>query len=125
MKQMSKYQEALDLLKCNSEQYIANNSIGIKMERRFNESDEANKSLQELVDKATPKKPKVISKPYGNLIFEEYRCPVCNAQMGRNDCCSNNECRQAIDWIPMLSEVEIGFNNWADKVPYKEDSYVE
>ena len=83
---MNKYQEALNEL------------------ASYYDYDDYPKILQELVDRATPKKPKVISKPYGNLIFEEYRCPVCNAQMGRNDCCSNNECRQAIDWSNELKE---------------------
>lgn len=96
---MNKYQEALDLLKCNSEQYIANNSIGIKMERRFNESDEANKSLQELVDKATPKNLEIDYLTNGQ---EDYLCGTCHKEFEiwndlgafTNQYCGN--CGQAI-----------------------------
>lgn len=51
MAMKNKYQEALDLLKCNSEQHIANHYIGLKMKQRFEESDKASKLLQELVNK--------------------------------------------------------------------------
>lgn len=88
---MNKYQEIIE--------YFGVRVINVLPPRNRKELSKVNAILiLELVDRATPKKPKVISKPCGHLIFEEYRCPVCNAQMGRNNCCSNNECRQAIDW---------------------------
>ena len=94
---MNKYQEAIDKLRSLLGKIAF--LFGYKEDKLPLETSEELNKLQELVDKATPKKPKVISKPYGHLIFEEYHCPVCNAQMGRNNCCSNNDCRQAIDWI--------------------------
>lgn len=57
----------------------------------------SNKSLQELVDKATPKKP--IGK------YTNYRCPVCNRRVrsgkGSSSFVRDNVCQrcfQVLDW---------------------------
>lgn len=59
--------------------------------------------LQELVDKATPKKPIVEAKEtkYKKSTIHEHipHCPICNTRLFLiGACCPNNECRQAIDW---------------------------
>lgn len=55
--------------------------------------------LQELVDKATPKKPiKEELVDFCEDDFTRYSCPICNYTLKTNHSCSNNECRQAIDW---------------------------
>lgn len=57
--------------------------------------------VQELVDRATPMKPiqqtfKQAFKPHKfvNLNF----CPVCRERVEVGNCCSNNDCRQALLW---------------------------
>lgn len=60
--------------------------------------------VQELVDKATPKKPKVVPEPYDNGITDDIRyidlnyCDTCGSLLQTGKCCLNNDCRQAIDW---------------------------
>ena len=53
--------------------------------------------LQELIDKATPKKAKPLYLP---LVFTPYRCPCCgtllNSKKEKFNYCHN--CGQAIDW---------------------------
>lgn len=60
----------------------------------------AEKDLQELVDKATPKKPIVqtFKSPYLKSYINKGFCPQCNQEVEEDNCCSNNDCRQAIDW---------------------------
>lgn len=74
---MYKYQEALNVLK----DYI------------FGFDDELN-TLQELVDKATPKKPIKSNNPlFDYMVF----CPACNKSMSfKNYYCGS--CGQAVDW---------------------------
>ena len=93
---MSKAQEALDELyfdATNGE----NELIKQKYIRSINENKEV---LQELVDRATPKKPEwaiinyTTANPYGRLNF----CPTCKSVLvNKNKPC--HECSQAIDWI--------------------------
>ncbi len=86
---MNKYQEALDLL-------------AIQTDNEITYQDEINhyvNTLQELVDKATPKKP--IERHYEDEGEPEYIkvcCPAgCKVQVGSyyNFC---PECGQALDW---------------------------
>jgi len=82
---MNKYQEALDFI-------IAATNGGNGMVKELN-------ALQELVDKATPKKP-IIRRGYS---IEYYHCPNCNAFIAY---CDDEDdyhdycvfCGQAIDW---------------------------
>lgn len=59
----------------------------------------------EAIEKQIPKKPIEIHEirsmdNKGNVTCEAiyFRCPVCNKSVQINRGCSNNECRQAIDW---------------------------
>ena len=100
----NKYQEALDiidrLVRVGGAAWIIGNKY-----------DEYKKSLQELVDKATPKKlikleiielDKIIMPEYTNLI-EKYMCDECGLTWFIVDghTCQNKfckQCGQAIDW---------------------------
>lgn len=69
------------------------------------QSWEAKKTLGQLIDRQNPKKPIEIHEirsmdNEGNVTCEAvyYRCPVCNKSVQIDRGCSNNECRQAIDW---------------------------
>jgi hypothetical protein len=78
---MNKYQEALNEL------------------ASYYDYDDYPKILQELVDKATPKKPiKRICKRIGGGKIIEDCCPVCKSRLYYSAACCNNNCRQAIDW---------------------------
>lgn len=53
--------------------------------------------LKELVLKATPMKPvNLVCTDRGTPMFGD--CPNCGKTIYAKDCCSNNDCRQAIDW---------------------------
>lgn len=79
---MNKYQEALDYAKKHLDSKQDLEKVGV---------------LQELVDRATPKKAKPMYLP---LVFTPYRCPCCGAlvrsEIGKFNYCHN--CGQAIDW---------------------------
>lgn len=79
---MNKYIEALDYAKKHLDSKQDLERIGV---------------LQELVDKATPKKAKPLYLP---LVFTPYCCPCCGAlvrsEIGKFNYCHN--CGQAIDW---------------------------
>ena len=83
---MNKYQEALYELSIQTDKEVV-----------FQEQINGFVSvLQELVDRATPKKPILkISKWSGR---GTHSCPVCDWDVFKSQCCSNNDCRQAIDW---------------------------
>ena len=92
----SKYQEALDRL-CENDYFDENcncNCDLIVMDRIL---------LQELVDKAVPKKPFYEADGYdenGELIYDTWICPNCHhyyeVDYDDYDYCPN--CGQAIDW---------------------------
>lgn len=102
---MNRYQEAIDLLACNSEHWVINRN-GLDNENCegvFDESDKSKLLIQELVDKATPKKPVRVQQlekhDCGVRVYLNVpTCPVCKNVLYENECCRNNECRQAIDW---------------------------
>lgn len=94
---MNKYQEALEIL-CT----YADGNPSSSGEFVGKMLQEANDTLQELVEKATPKKAKV------QTLYVEYQepetfvvCPICEEEFYYNDCekinyCPN--CGQALDW---------------------------
>ena len=87
---MSKYQEALNIWKEDTDGFF---------DGKNNNQNEIN-VLQELVNKATPKKPIVqtFKSPYLKSYINKGFCPQCNQEVEEDNCCSNNDCRQAIDW---------------------------
>nr|DAU44683.1 MAG TPA: PROTEIN/RNA Complex, archaeal, ribosomal, 50S, protein.0A [Caudoviricetes sp.] len=93
---MNKYQEALGFLKESAYENYFRQHVQTHEERVtiFKSSE----YLQELVDKATPKKLK--GWRVGKLLPNrgiEFNCPVCNSIYNeRVNFCSN--CGQAIDW---------------------------
>lgn len=98
---MNKYQEALDFLCDHAMEYIEDfdweeNECG---EYRYMNKEKlnANKSvLQELVDKATPKKPKGMSISHEGKLGN---CPYCNRLVRNNDSKPHVcLCGQALDW---------------------------
>jgi len=52
------------------------------------------KAIMELVERATPKKPKIIDCEDYTLAY----CPVCYNEVVIGECCNDNDCRQALDW---------------------------
>lgn len=80
---MNKYQNSLD-----------NFVKALNLFTNFKSMHEWESDLQELVDKATPKKPKNWTVRYRGI---EFNCPVCNRlYTERVNFCSS--CGQAIDW---------------------------
>lgn len=92
---MNKYQEALDKLLENVDYKDYSNQT-------INECDEATSTLQELVDKTTPNKPKR-KRLFYNCHNGEcdkafiYYCPVCNFS-NVEDMKYCPECSQKLDW---------------------------
>ena len=89
---MNKYQEALNHLKDETIENFKKKHIPTYEERTKIINDVV--FLQELVDKATPKKPKNWTVRYRGI---EFNCPVCNRLYTErvNFCAS---CGQALDW---------------------------
>ena len=93
---MKKYQEALGFLKESAYENYFRQHVQTHEERVtiFKSSE----YLRELVERATPKKPK--NWTVGKLLLNrgiEFNCPVCNSIYNeRVNFCSN--CGQAIDW---------------------------
>ena len=80
---MNKYQDSLD-----------NFVKALSHFTNFKSIHDWKSDLQELVDKATPKKPKNWTVRYRGI---EFNCPVCNRlYIERVNFCSS--CGQAIDW---------------------------
>ena len=48
--------------------------------------------IYDLLEKATPKKPHRPDR------FSDYYCPNCGEIVLKDECCVNNDCRQALDW---------------------------
>lgn len=94
---MNKYQEALDRAVKDIEYHYADWGNDIPSERL-----EEIKLLQELVDKATPKKvsPKWREGYDPKLYYpKSFYCPSCSRQLRRDQsykCCP--KCGQALDW---------------------------
>lgn len=102
---MSKYEEALrkvtishelysyrtnEFVNRNHEDYLV--CINPEWEKELN-------LLQELVERATPKKPDVIlHKEKSGDNWTEYYCPSCGEVVNEKECCSYNECRQKLEW---------------------------
>ena len=88
---MNKYQEALSNIR-----YYYAQSQKYKKLQKYNAKRQL-ETLQELVDKAAPMKPKnwkAERRPNGRV---EFNCPVCNRLYNeRVNFCSS--CGQAIDW---------------------------
>ena len=94
---MNKYQEALDYLV--GELKGCDEAISdFEYRQELNSKREAaEKLLQELVDKATPKKPKNWKAEKRISGKVEFNCPVCNRlYTDRINYCSS--CGQALDW---------------------------
>ena len=100
---MNKYQEALDYLAVSLQMFDETVDDKTYRDELDAKREIARKALQELVDKATPKKPINQSTP----IVRQGNCPNCKGELrklgGRNEvvikgqlyCCS---CGQALDW---------------------------
>ena len=98
---MNKYQEALDGLVNVKENFVYHEGKMIQIKNIKNA-----KLLQELVDKATPKKP--IKLDYKLLLDEgwRYECPICKCAIGINTNAFDYTqeegycptCGQALDW---------------------------
>ena len=95
---MNKYEEALETLLFESTYPSRDCYVNMKEASKLLEKS-AN-DLRELVDKATPKKPIVqtFKSPYLKSYINKGFCPQCNQEVEEDNCCSNNDCRQAIDW---------------------------
>ncbi|MGB7595155.1 MAG: hypothetical protein WBL80_06295, partial [Erysipelotrichaceae bacterium] len=53
-------------------------------------------SIKELVNRSTPMKPILITGD--NIVGIVGKCPVCEKITNAPNCCSNNECSQALEW---------------------------
>ena len=97
---MNKYQKALENFNncvIRKENDYPINSLGWEITKKQKDSYSL---LQELVDKATPKKP-IYKKPSITFFIPNIKlphCPECNTTVTYTLGCENNECRQAIDW---------------------------
>lgn len=102
---MNKYQEALNNLKEPTEEWLDKKlQLAENMDEpiTFKHQSDIN-ILQELVDKATLKKPNIWGDGYddkGQLIYDMYDCPNCDKtyelDYEKYDYCP--KCGQAIDW---------------------------
>lgn len=92
---MNKYQEALEYLTEEARSNYFRKYVQTSKEKVF--LFKSAKALQELVNKATPKKPYYWGDWYGD---EYWKCPCCektyDVDYGKNNYCLN--CGQAIDW---------------------------
>lgn len=94
---MNKYQEALDYLAVSLQMFDETVDDKTYRDELDAKREIARKALQELVDKATPKKPKNWKAERRLNGAVEFNCPVCNRLYNErvNFCAS---CGQAIDW---------------------------
>lgn len=90
---MNKYQEPFNNIVVEAE---------LMAERCNHKLEKDIKTVQELIDKATPKKPTYVADGYseGELVFDTWVCPNCDEDYEVDyhyyDYCPN--CGQAIDW---------------------------
>ena len=90
---MNKYQKALDYLAENSMYETVERSGKEILKEVTHEGIEAQELLQELVDRATPKK--VVNKhPFKSFGW----CPSCNCSISRRHYPKFCGCGQALDW---------------------------
>lgn len=100
---MNKYVQALEILSFDTTQIQDDvHLFNILNAKRYCET-----IIQELVDKATPKKVIRIAKEtrvlYSTTIEYIYYCPTCKTILWKSGMgCPNNDCRQAIDWSKNL-----------------------
>lgn len=90
---MNKYEKALDRIAFNYGLSALDKQTNEIMDEKFNEDIGV---LMELVERATPKKPKKYITPYNYIEFE---CPNCHTVTHTNfirPYCG--ECGQALDW---------------------------
>lgn len=89
---MNKYQEALNNLE--------------KLEDQEWSDDKWSKTLKELVDKATPKKPTTYASVnlLGKKTINDFFCPHCKKSINKKKHCSN--CGQKLDWSDWDSKHE-------------------
>ena len=100
---MNKYQEALEKIGSISlyDAFGIDNIVDTMKHSHVEIHYKEFQTLEELVDRATPMKP-IKGKIYDEFIDVECLidvCPNCEHVVYENQCCSNNDCRQAIDWI--------------------------
>lgn len=72
--------------------------------------------FQELVDRATPKKPIWVEEQLtGEDLLPTWidipTCPNCGKQVYYPHCCNDNDCRQAIDWTNESEQIAKGMND--------------
>ena len=84
---MNKYERALSELFF----YIDDREIENEISNKEYQED-VYLPLQELVERATPKK------PHSPDRFRDFYCPTCGEIVLKDECCGNNDCRQCIDW---------------------------
>lgn len=101
---MNKYQEALNkIVKSCCPNCTTNGCKDCSIEKICNATAKSwVDRLQELVDKATPKKVKIIYDDdwdeFGNRMIFEERCPICNEDIGDVGGAYCHSCGQALDW---------------------------
>ena len=99
---MNKYQEALDYLAVSLQ--VFDETVDDKPYRDELDSkrETARKELQELVYKATPKKPDYwgdgIETDDGSTPFDHWDCPHCHHDLNYEEHIFCPNCGQAIDW---------------------------
>lgn len=104
---MNKYQESLNWL-CDTCNY---HHMDSGMHCPWTDACGRIRNIQELVDKAMPKKPKLKPEELCYVDFENeeveteivnlYYCPVCDRKIGEDDCPFGDycpSCGQRIDW---------------------------
>lgn len=95
---MSKYQEAFERLQIYN---LAEETECDLLLTDYSYDDTINdlRTIQELVNKATPKKPvyRILDISW-NKNEKLAHCPTCDWRLDWGQGCHNNKCRQRIDW---------------------------
>lgn len=87
---MDKYQEALKKV----EKSCISDAMEFNYGKLLEEVEKALSLLQELVNKATPKKPYFLN--YGGYKIGNWKCPSCDLIITKDNYCKC--CGQALDW---------------------------
>lgn len=97
---VNEYQEALNRLSHNAYQSIDNKwkyGLGIIDKSEIIQHKKDVSTLEELVERSTPKSPvDIIYNTHGGVMFG--KCPVCGRLVVAYHACPDNDCRQAIKW---------------------------